>query len=129
MSVLAGIQAAFVQDLTNPQSIGPIKLKQKHRDSAHCRSRCDLPAAQLKMPRPTIATRMKQAHNSPRDSVNRGKVAPLVTIANRAGPGEVFGFRQAAMLDGHNVIGLMRFPGIVLMEQAVFAAKARPVLR
>jgi hypothetical protein len=71
---------------------------------------------------------MKQADDPSRLAINRRQVAALVTIANRAGPAKILRLGQATMLAGNDVVRLMWFPGIVLVQQAILASEASAVL-
>jgi hypothetical protein len=69
---------------------------------------------------------MKQAHDLAADAVYRRYVRTLFPIAKHAGVGQVFTAGKAAVLRAKDVIHLMIEAGIILMDQAVFAAPSRP---
>jgi hypothetical protein len=71
---------------------------------------------------------MEQPNHPARVAVNRSDIASFVTVAKRAGPGNVVGFGYSAMFASDDMIGLMRFPGVFLVKQAILASKTGSIL-
>ncbi len=57
--------------------------------------------------------------------VNRSNVTAFVTVAQHARIRQVLGCRNPAVLATDDVINLVRKPGVILMDKAVFATMIR----
>src|SRR5262249_49169493 len=66
-------------------------------------------------------------NDSPRRVVDGGHVRPFVTVTREASPGEIGLVRAAAMLGGNDVVGLVREPRILFVQQAILTTAFGPV--
>jgi len=107
------------------QSLPCIQPQQLHRYAARDGNRRDALSIEAEMIGPSITPRMKQKDSLTRMRIDRGDIASFVPITRNAGVCEVLQSRKSAMLAADYVVYLVREAGVVLMDQAVFAAIIR----
>ena len=74
------------------------------------------------MTSPPVPARMKESNRLSRPGINRSDVSALVPIAQYAGMRQVVSGGRTAVLPAYHVVNLVREPGVVFMDEAVFAA-------
>jgi hypothetical protein len=102
--------------LANTNAIRTIQLQEKFRDLSDQSEGHNTFPVETEMASPAVSAWMKQADHPICLGVDRRDVAPLVPIANRAGPGKVFRCGLPAMLHGDDMVWLVELPGVVFME-------------
>jgi hypothetical protein len=75
---------------------------------------------------PSVATRVKERHDLLAHGVDTTQARTLMEVASIAGPAKVIGGVGPAVLLGCDVFNVVGELAVSLMEQAVFAALARP---
>lgn len=115
LSVASGLD----QFLTLKEPFSAVDSQERHRCSPYPGERYDHCPLQRKMGFPLLPAWMKERDNLLCVWIERGHIAALVAIAQRARIGQIALCCCAAMFAGQNVVNLMGGVAIVFVDQAI----------
>lgn len=102
-----------------------VELQESFRRSPLGGERLDQCPLKREVVFPTLAPRMKQAHDPPSLGVGRANIAPFPCVTPKAGISQIVGIRCPAVLAADDMVDLMRRIGILFVEEAILAAISR----
>jgi hypothetical protein len=103
-----------------------VKLKHPTGDFANFGKRVNARLVQAEVPRPGIGTGIEETSQRSGVEIQGAKMSSFVPVTVKAGIGQIFRNRNAAMLDTDDVIHFTTVVNIGFVNQAVLAEVIRP---